>query len=346
MSIAKWILPALLIPFYVMAGQIDGQIFIVTQGGNSIKLGLVTVGVLDQKAVDDLISKKQEEAAPLLERIKPLIGAAKADYQKKKFNSELAHKTWIDQHCSREYEGMVDLSNKAENSALTKQLTIEGWGRYLKSAGYYLKGIPNPLQTAKSDADGKFSLEIEPGRYALIAIAERRVPGGEFGSEIERYFWAVKKEVGKKPMQVMLSNDNMTSSGAEESMILADSYGSGEIKNIESGIGEEEKNFKKQKEAEEQEVKVKKEAEEAARRAIQEAEQERKKKIEIEAYRSNPALAQQKAVKLYPDLGIQGSSLNTEFLVRTKRYRTEKPDFFSEPDWPIRLAQEIAQENK
>jgi len=39
-------------------------------------------------------------------------------------------------------------------------------------------------------------------------------------------------------------------------------------------------------------------------------------------------------------LGVAESALNKEFIARMKRYEIEKKEFFSEPDWPIRLAAE------
>ena len=57
-------------------------------------------------------------------------------------------------------------------------------------------------------------------------------------------------------------------------------------------------------------------------------------------YRQNLKAAQLKSVTLYPDVGIAGSPLNTEFVARMKRYQAEKKEFFAEPDWPIRLVKE------
>ena len=54
----------------------------------------------------------------------------------------------------------------------------------------------------------------------------------------------------------------------------------------------------------------------------------------------DPQLAQKIALQRYPDLGVAESALNKEFIARMKRYEIEKKEFFSEPDWPIRLAAE------
>lgn len=53
--------------------------------------------------------------------------------------------------------------------------------------------------------------------------------------------------------------------------------------------------------------------------------------------------AEKRAVARFPDLGVAGSPLNVEFLRRYRRYQTERPDFFSNPEWPSELARESAE---
>jgi hypothetical protein len=52
--------------------------------------------------------------------------------------------------------------------------------------------------------------------------------------------------------------------------------------------------------------------------------------------------AQAEAVRLYPRLGVAGSQFNLEFLARYKRYQQERPDYFTDNSWPVRLAEELA----
>lgn len=53
--------------------------------------------------------------------------------------------------------------------------------------------------------------------------------------------------------------------------------------------------------------------------------------------------AQRAAVRSYPELGVEGSRLNAEFLRRHRRYQVEQPRYFQDPSWPIRLARESHQ---
>ncbi len=48
----------------------------------------------------------------------------------------------------------------------------------------------------------------------------------------------------------------------------------------------------------------------------------------------------QRAVQLYPQLGVAGSPLNREFVARHNRYKAERPAFFIDPEWPMQLVEE------
>jgi uncharacterized membrane protein YqaE (UPF0057 family) len=52
--------------------------------------------------------------------------------------------------------------------------------------------------------------------------------------------------------------------------------------------------------------------------------------------------SQREALRRFPELGIAGSKLNKEFLVRYRRYQHERPDFFRDTSWPVHLAEEVS----
>jgi hypothetical protein len=54
------------------------------------------------------------------------------------------------------------------------------------------------------------------------------------------------------------------------------------------------------------------------------------------------AVAQQEAMRLYPDLRVAGSKFNAEFVSRHQRYQRENPEFLKDTSWPILLAEETA----
>ena len=52
--------------------------------------------------------------------------------------------------------------------------------------------------------------------------------------------------------------------------------------------------------------------------------------------------SQQTAMRLYPDLATLDSPLNRLFRETYARYKEVKPDYFTDPRWPIKLAQQCA----
>jgi hypothetical protein len=58
---------------------------------------------------------------------------------------------------------------------------------------------------------------------------------------------------------------------------------------------------------------------------------------------SSVAEAQREAVRRYPELGIAGSRLNSAFTARYKTYQQQRPEYFRDTSWPIRLAEELTQ---
>ncbi|MHA3771324.1 hypothetical protein ACXR0O_07270 [Verrucomicrobiota bacterium sgz303538] len=58
---------------------------------------------------------------------------------------------------------------------------------------------------------------------------------------------------------------------------------------------------------------------------------------------STPAEAQVEAVRRFPDLGVAGTKLHSEFLTRYRRYQSEKPAYFLDAAWPVTLAEESLQ---
>ena len=54
--------------------------------------------------------------------------------------------------------------------------------------------------------------------------------------------------------------------------------------------------------------------------------------------------SKREAVALYPELGVEGTAVNREYVRRYKLYRLINPAFFTEPDWPKRLAEILAKD--
>ncbi len=80
----------------------------------------------------------------------------------------------------------------------------------------YFDNLLHSQNAAKTDADGKFTLTLPVGeRIALAAHAGRQTPG-----DLEEYYWLVWfTPRDSTENRIMLSNDNLASSGNPESAI-------------------------------------------------------------------------------------------------------------------------------
>jgi hypothetical protein len=55
--------------------------------------------------------------------------------------------------------------------------------------------------------------------------------------------------------------------------------------------------------------------------------------------------AQYAAVARYPELGKSGTLFNARFIAAYRKLRVEDPGYFTDPGWPVRLADEIAHDS-
>ena len=189
---------------------IEGQIFIRTKGAETVKLSLVEVQLFDVKAiVEDMESKRK--------------AAASIDGYLQALNHEA---TEAERHAEEVYKRLssagqtdaIDAAAAAHTEAGLRSIDVQEKAYYPRSADYYFSDLPKPLQTTKTDADGKFAFQIPVGSYALAAISSR-----EAGEETEKYHWMIKvtADVDKK---VMLANDNLSSSGSPDSIVATLRY--------------------------------------------------------------------------------------------------------------------------
>lgn len=326
---------------------IDGQIFIRTAGGDNVKLSLVKVAIFDSKPIEENLENKRKVAAPLLEYLQPrkerASAAAAAAEAVRKQADDAAQAAVGD----ADFYTILATSSNAGITALETSRDagrIVGQANYLISAMYYFADLPAPLNTTKTDADGKFTFKVPNGSYVLVASSSRSAAG-----DTEWYNWMVKVTVNAD-VTVMLANDNVSTSGSPDSMVrtLEDL---GPMPPIGTLAGSDSINLLGQYATGNQPDRFNILAamldmqngglQKLTAAVRQQQEQERQR--ELQSFRDDPQAAQRTAIQLFPDLAVAGSPLNKEFIARMKRYQSDKKDFFADPDWPIRLAKECAE---
>jgi len=217
---------------------VDGEVFIATQGGQNVKLGLVEIGLIPMDLLVQHIKQKEAGREESLAQLDPKIKEAEKECEalkkewerlrdKRKVASEasmsILHAKETDWRAYGEASRLEDEAGKAEreaskpwNDAARKVGKLRSERAVFFSASFFFDGIPPVIRVTKTNSDGRFHI-IVPGNgsFALSATASRHV-----GDKVEKYYWAIKVDTAAGVNQTInLANDNMTSSAAPESVI-------------------------------------------------------------------------------------------------------------------------------
>ena len=198
------------------AKTIRGDVFIVTAGGPAIKLALVQVKAISKIEMENHIAKIEQQIAPERAEADSAVSRAmkESDARIKQMQAmtlkEIQRQMADDLKRSRAER---DKAIQAPIHARIQLKELRARQKTLNSAAPFFVDLPEPVATAKTDADGRFELTIpDKGEYVLVASAERTV-----FNDVERYFWVVR--LNSEESKVTLSNDNLTSSGSPESVL-------------------------------------------------------------------------------------------------------------------------------
>lgn len=162
---------------------LNGQVFVATQGGENVKLGGIRVYLFGRAQVELIIAPKNQEA---LKQVTALT--AELDKESKQYSEADA--------ASQTQDSIVEngeyIDPNARKQALQKSMqSLEEKRDVYLSPDYYFSALPQPLAQAETDADGKFTMTVPPGKYVLAAKGERSVLLAN-----EHYWWLVKFDMG------------------------------------------------------------------------------------------------------------------------------------------------------
>jgi hypothetical protein len=193
---------------------IDGQVFIVTGAHKSVNFGLVTVAACRPNEFARAAAATQSQIESERQKLDAVRVTA---VQMAAVASELERAVAtadIRAFKSDEWSTLFSECTRIETNTNRLSHRVTWRADYLKSGAPYFKNLPNPIASVKTDAGGKFKLELPSSTDQVIVIARAtgRLPTGER----ENYFWAV---IVTPPATVMLSNDNLTDSGATDSAL-------------------------------------------------------------------------------------------------------------------------------
>lgn len=176
----------------------------------------------DQKSLEEAIENYDSAAAEMKFFYKPKVEKLKRYKQEvaeMQTNWDSLKPTYLKQADEKDrlYQEWQKAKGESDNYAQSLAAVTERLDNWpAEQPRVYFNSPPTPLAVAKTDADGKFSLQLyKKGEFVLAAQAQRQVSGNT-----EKYFWLVRVRPDRKSvMQVMLSNDNLITANSPESAV-------------------------------------------------------------------------------------------------------------------------------
>lgn len=187
------------LPTASVAGEIQGQVIIMTTSGESIKLGSVEVFAYTRSEVEEAIKKVDEKLKAGREAIR--LGNEQIDNIAERASE--ARKTASGNKAQQ--------ISKLEDEALKMQVLFRREKNYRLSSQPYFAELPSPVARAKTDGDGNFAIDVPS--FGNFVIGARALHGEE------HYAWLVPTNHAGSQKKLTLSNDNLTSAGGENSLL-------------------------------------------------------------------------------------------------------------------------------
>jgi formylglycine-generating enzyme required for sulfatase activity len=174
--------------------EVSGQVFVVTKGGENVKLGLVGIHVIDERWLAEIAAR--------------LLGEA----QKSKAGESLLLQL------ESEVKAMVSTVPEAY-AAPVRRIAEDAFRRRQGVAGFsggtlsrrFLAELPAAM--AQTDADGLFTVEASSSAW-MAARGERRA-----GSSTETYLWLIPLKTDAK--KLLVSNDRLLEDDDDLARVLA-----------------------------------------------------------------------------------------------------------------------------
>ena len=214
-------------------GQLKGEVFIVTKGGENIKLGLVEVTVISETEINAAIEKKKGAVESKLVELRSEYDKATAEYnsihqtyQRAKDNYDKSSQRAMDAIVSDNYEQAAKTRDywsseymrllRPDLQAESKQSQAKWKLEHFPTAEYFFESLPQAFGKTMTNSNGEFTFELRVvGKFALAAHAERQTPE-------EKYYWLVWVSLDGHSLKTeLLSNHNVMTSDSADSIIKA-----------------------------------------------------------------------------------------------------------------------------
>lgn len=214
-------------------GQLKGEVFIVTKGGENLKLGLVDIALIPETEMNAALDKKKSAIDTTLAQLKADYDKAFAEYnlvhqtyERAKQNYDKAQKDASDAIISGGYEQAAKKRDYWSNEQMrllrpdldndSKQKSAKWKLEHFPTGEFFFDGLPSGVAKTITNSNGEFSVELpRKSKFALAARAARQVPE-------EKYYWLIWVSLdGEQSKTILLSNHNFMNSDTSESVVRA-----------------------------------------------------------------------------------------------------------------------------
>jgi len=200
----------------ICAREINGQVFIVTRGGQSIKLGLVEVFAFERGDVEKTIREVDRKMKNERENIADLQRTVEAAYKQAKEGQDAAFEQELKHIENHDLQTRYETASRLTYELIAFKASVASRLNYVNSSTSYFAAFPQPVAKAKTDADGNFSIRLPMLGSFLIGATAKRLAG----DKTEYYAWLVSTDPDGM-QKLTLSNDNLTSERGSNSVLYA-----------------------------------------------------------------------------------------------------------------------------
>src|SRR5262245_10830804 len=203
-------------PRAVPDGELTGDVFVVTPRRRRQSLGLVVLNAIPEDLLKQHLERRKVQGELESRKLQREIDVLAATLDEARTEED---RLWQiqdrDKDNMRKANAWSVAYNKTKNIA--KQLEdLRARRERLTSAERFFQDLPSAISSARTHADGKFTLSIpRDGRYGIVARASRQL-----GEEAQIFFWFVWVSLDGRPSKrLVLNDDNIVGAGSPDSAL-------------------------------------------------------------------------------------------------------------------------------
>jgi len=200
----------------VSDGELTGDVFVASSRSKRHSLGLVALSVIPEDPLKQHLERKAAQSELERANLQREIDVVTARLERARTAED---HLWKIQERDKDDLRKATAWSAAYNTTknITRQLEdLRARRERLISGEHFFQDLPSAISSAKTQADGTFTLLIpRDGRYGIVARASR-----ELGDEKHVYCWFVWVSLDGRPSKRLVLNDeNLVGAGSPNSAL-------------------------------------------------------------------------------------------------------------------------------